>query len=202
MKNMLFDRKALCIERRWNTIYDEVLDAPIKEFSDALTKLMYEFVKKWWGDLDENVQNAIRTLKFSRTLITGQMFFSDVEETSDYGNFMCGYDDFNRVMLTYVMDLAHDEARREEVTKSYGNFYNRARDILRFEEVWECVRKDAESLTSRIHSETLRNEVLADILKHDKCLSNLDKEFSEWMSSTRRKYLEVALDHLEKEMRG
>jgi hypothetical protein len=202
MKNVLFDRNIMCIDRRWNTLFDEQLNASPKDFDKAMDDLMFEFVARWWERLDESVQNAIRVFKFSHTLITGQMFFSDTEECSDDGYFACDYCDFANVLLTYLMTLAHNEDIRDEVKGNWGPIWNRARDILLFEEVYENKKKDCEDLISRIHNKKLREEVLKDMLDNDEKLLELDEQFSDWMISCRRAYLENALNRLAKEQRG
>ena len=202
MKNMLFNRNIMCIERRWNNRFDEQLDASPKDFDKAMDDLMFGFVTRWWEGLDESVQNAIRVFKFSHTLITGQMFFSDIEECNDSGYFMCDYNDFANVLLTYLMTMAHNESIRDEVKNGWGFIWNRARDILLFEEVYENKKKDCEELISRIHNKKLREEVLKDLLDNDEKLVELDEQFTDWLSTCRRKYLEDALNRLAKEQRG
>lgn len=202
MKNVLFNRNSMIINRRWDARFNEQLDASPKDFDKAMDDLMFEFVTRWWESLDESVQNAIRVFKFSHTLITGQMFFSDNEECNDAGYFMSDYSDFANVLLTYLMTLAHNEDVRDEVRNGWGFIWNRARDILLFEEVYENKKKDCEDLISRIHNKKLREEVLKDMLNHDEKLLELDEQFSDWMISSRRKYLEDALNRLAKEQRG
>lgn len=202
MKNVLFNRNIMCIDRRWTTRFDEQLNASTNDFVKAMNDLMFEFVTRWWERLDESVQNAIRAFKFSHTLITGQMFFSDNEECNDGGFFMTDYGDFANVLLTYFMTLAHNEDVRDEV-KNGGSFVlNCARDILTFEEVYENKKKDCEALTSRIHSKKLREEVIEDLLNNDSDLIKLDESFSEWITVTRCTYLDDALKRLAKEQRG
>ena len=202
MKNVLFNRNAMCIDRRWTTRFDEQLNASTTDFDKAMDDLMFEFVSHWWESLDESVQNAIRVFKFSHTLITGQMFFSDNEECNDHGGFMCDYGDFANVLLTYFMTLAHNIDFHDEVKGNWGFVWNRARDILTFEEVYRNKQKDCESLTYRIHSKRLREEVMEDLLNNDSDLIKLDESFSEWITDARRKYLEDALNRLAKEQRG
>ena len=202
MKNVLFNRDALCIDRRWTTRFDEQLNASTTDFDKAMDDLMFEFVSRWWESLDESVQNAIRVFKFSHTLITGQMFFSDNEECNDHGGFMCDYGDFANVLLTYFMTLAHNIDFHDEVRGNWGFIWNRARDILTFEEMYRNKQKDCESLTYRIHSKRLREEVMEDLLNNDSDLIKLDESFSEWITDARRKYLEDALNRLAKEQRG
>lgn len=202
MKNVLFNRNAMCIDRRWTTRFDEQLNASTTDFDKAMDDLMFEFVSHWWESLDESVQNAIRVFKFSHTLITGQMFFSDNEECNDHGGFMCDYSDFANVLLTYFMTLAHNIDFHDEVKGNWGFVWNRARDILTFEEVYRNKQKDCESLTYRIHSKRLREEVTEDLLNNDSDLIKLDESFSEWITDARRKYLEDALNRLAKEQRG
>ena len=202
MKNVLFNRNTLCIDRRWTTRFDEQLNASPNDFDKAMDDLMFEFVARWWERLDESVQNAIRVFKFSHTLITGQMFFSDTEECDDHGGFMCDYIDFANVLLTYFMTLAHNEGIRDEVKGNWGFIWNRARDILMFEEVYGNKQKDCESLISRIHNKKLREEVLKDLLDNDSDLIKLDESFSEWITDARSKYLADALNRLAKEQRG
>ena len=202
MKNVLFNRNILCIDRRWTTRFDEQLNASPNDFDKAMDDLMFEFVARWWERLDESVKNAIRVFKFSHTLITGQMFFSDTEECNDHGGFMCDYGDFANVLLTYFMTLAHNEDIRNEVKGSWGFIWNRARDILLFEEVYGNKQKECEGLISRIHSKKLREEVLKDLLDNDSDLIKLDESFSEWIADARRTYLEEALNRLAKEQRG
>lgn len=202
MKNVLFNRNAMCIDRRWTTRFDEQLNASTTDFDKAMDDLMFEFVSHWWESLDESVQNAIRVFKFSHTLITGQMFFSDNEECNDHGGFMCDYGDFANVLLTYFMTLAHNIDFHDEVRGNWGFVWNRARDILTFEEVYRNKQKDCESLTYRIHSKRLREEIMEDLLNNDSDLIKLDESFSEWITDARRKYLEDALNRLAKEQRG
>ena len=202
MKNVLFNRNAMCIDRRWATRFDEQLNASTTDFDKAMDDLMFEFVSRWWESLDESVQNAIRVFKFSHTLITGQMFFADTEECNDHGGFMCDYGDFANVLLTYFMTLAHNMDFHDEVRGNWGFVWNRARDILTFEEVYRNKQKDCESLTYRIHSKRLREEVMEDLLNNDSDLIKLDESFSEWITDARRKYLEDALNRLAKEQRG
>ena len=202
MKNVLFNRNAMCIDRRWTTRFDEQLNASTTDFDKAMDDLMFEFVSHWWESLDESVQNAIRVFKFSHTLITGQMFFSDNEECNDHGGFMCDYGDFANVLLTYFMTLAHNIDFHDEVKGNWGFVWNRARDILTFEEVYRNKQKDCESLTYRIHSKRLREEVMEDLLNNDSDLIKLDESFSEWITDARRKYLEDALNRLAKGQRG
>lgn len=202
MKNVLFNRNAMCIDRRWTTRFDEQLNASTTDFDKAMDDLMFEFVSHWWESLDESVRNAIRVFKFSHTLITGQMFFSDNEECNDHGGFMCDYGDFANVLLTYFMTLAHNVDFHDEVRGNWGFVWNRARDILTFEEVYRNKQKDCESLTYRIHSKRLREEVMEDLLNNDSDLIKLDESFSEWITDARRKYLEDALNRLAKEQRG
>lgn len=202
MKNVLFNRDAMCIDRRWTTRFDEQLNASTTDFDKAMDDLMFEFVSRWWESLDESVQNAIRVFKFSHTLITGQMFFSDNEKCNDHGGFMCDYGDFANVLLTYFMTLAHNVDFHDEVRGNWGFVWNRARDILTFEEVYRNKQKDCESLTYRIHSKRLREEVIEDLLNNDSDLIKLDESFSEWITDARRKYLEDALNRLAKEQRG
>lgn len=202
MKNVLFNRNTLCIDRRWATRFDEQLNASPDGFDKAMDDLMFEFVSHWWESLDESVQNAIRVFKFSHTLITGQMFFSDNEECNDHGGFMCDYGDFANVLLTYFMTLAHNVDFHDEVRGNWGFVWNRARDILTFEEVYRNKQKDCESLTYRIHSKRLREEVMEDLLNNDSDLIKLDESFSEWITDARRRYLEDALNRLAKEQRG
>jgi hypothetical protein len=202
MKNVLFNRDAMCINRRWDARFNEQLDASPKDFDKAMDDLMFGFVTRWWESLDESVQNAIRVFKFSHTLITGQMFFSDNEECNDGGFFMTDYGDFANVLLTYFMTLAHNEDVRDEVKNGWGFIWNRARDILTFEEVYGNKQKDCESLISRIHSKKLREEVLKDLLDNDSDLIKLDESFSEWITDARSKYLADALNRLAKEQRG
>jgi hypothetical protein len=202
MKNVLFDRNIMCIDRRWNTLFDEQLNASPKDFDKAMDDLMFEFVTRWWESQDESVQNAIRVFKFSHTLITGQMFFSDTEACNDDSFFMCDYGDFANVLLTYLMAMAHNESIRDEVKNGWGFIWNHARDILLFEEVYENKKKDCEDLTSRIHNKKLREEVLKDLLDNDEKLMELDEQFSDWLIFCRRKYLEDALNRLAREQRG
>jgi hypothetical protein len=202
MKNVLFNRDAMCINRRWDARFNEQLDASPKDFDKAMDDLMFGFVTRWWENLDESVQNAIRVFKFSHTLITGQMFFSDNEECNDGGFFMTDYGDFANVLLTYFMTLAHNEDVRDEVKNGWGFIWNRARDILTFEEVYGNKQKDCESLISRIHNKKLREEVLKDLLDNDSDLIKLDESFSEWITDARSKYLADALNRLAKEQRG
>jgi hypothetical protein len=202
MKNVLFNRDAMCINRRWDARFNEQLDASPKDFDKAMDDLMFGFVTRWWENLDESVQNAIRVFKFSHTLITGQMFFSDNEECNDGGFFMTDYGDFANVLLTYFMTLAHNEDVRDEVKNGWGFIWNRARDILTFEEVYGNKQKDCESLISRIHNKKLREEVLKDLLDNDSDLIKLDEIFSEWITDARSKYLADALNRLAKEQRG
>ena len=202
MKNVLFNRNIMCIDRRWTTHFDEQLNASPNDFDKAMDGLMFEFVSRWWESLDESVQNAIRVFKFSHTLITGQMFFSDNEECNDAGYFMTEYNDFANVLLTYFMTLAHNVDIRDEVKGNWGFIWNRARDILTFEEMYRDKQKDCESLTYRIHSKRLREEVIEDLLNNDSDLIKLDESFSEWITDARRKYLEDALNRLAKEQRG
>lgn len=202
MKNVLFNRDAMCINRRWDARFNEQLDASPKDFDKAMDDLMFGFVTRWWESLDESVQNAIRVFKFSHTLITGQMFFSDNEECNDGGFFMTDYGDFANVLLTYFMTLAHNEDVRDEVKNSWGFTWNCARDILTFEEVYGNKQKDCESLISRIHNKKLREEVLKDLLDNDSDLIKLDESFSEWITDVRSKYLADALNRLAKEQRG
>ena len=202
MKNVLFNRNILCIDRRWTTRFDEQLNASPNDFDKAMDDLMFEFVARWWENLDESVKNAIRVFKFSHTLITGQMFFSDTEECNDGGFFASDYSDFANVLLTYFMTLAHNEAIRDEVKNGWGFIWNRARDILLFEEVYENKKKDCEDLISRIHNKKLREEVLKDLLDNDEKLMEFDERFTEWITDARRRYLEDALNRLAKEQRG
>lgn len=202
MKNVLFNRNTMCINRRWDARFNEQLDASPKDFDKAMDDLMFGFVTRWWENLDESVQNAIRVFKFSHTLITGQMFFSDNEECNDGGFFMTDYGDFANVLLTYFMTLAHNEDVRDEVRNNWGFIWNRARDILTFEEVYGNKQKDCESLISRIHNKKLREEVLKDLLDNDGDLIKLDESFSEWITDARSKYLADALNRLAKEQRG
>ena len=202
MKNVLFNRNIMCIDRRWTTRFDEQLNASPNDFDKAMDDLMFEFVARWWERLDESVQNAIRVFKFSHTLITGQMFFSDTEECDDHGGFMCDYIDFANVMLTYFMTLAHNEDVRDKVKGNWGFIWNRARDILTFEEVYGNKQKECEGLTSRIHSKKLREEVVKDLLDNDSDLIKLDESFSECIIDARSKYLADALNRLAKEMKG
>lgn len=202
MKNVLFNRDAMCINRRWDARFNEQLDASPKDFDKAMDDLMFGFVTRWWESLDESVQNAIRVFKFSHTLITGQMFFSDNEECNDGGFFMTDYGDFANVLLTYFMTLAHNEDVRDEVKNGWGFIWNRARDILTFEEVYGNKQKDCENLISRIHNKKLREEVLKDLLDNDSDLIKLDESFSEWITDARSKYLADALNRLAKEQRG
>lgn len=202
MKNVLFNRNIMCIDRRWTTRFDEQLNASPNDFDKAMDDLMFEFVARWWERLDESVQNAIRVFKFSHTLITGQMFFSDNEECNDGGFFMTDYGDFANVLLTYFMTLAHNEDVRDEVKNNLGFTWNCARDILTFEEVYGNKQKDCESLISRIHNKKLREEVLKDLLDNDGDLIKLDESFSEWITDVRSKYLADALNRLAKEQRG
>lgn len=202
MKNVLFNRNIMCIDRRWNTRFDEQLNASPKDFDKAMDDLMFEFVTRWWESQDESVQNAIRVFKFSHTLITGQMFFSDTEECNDHGGFMCDYSDFANVLLTYFMTLAHNIDIRDEVKGNWGFTWNRARDILIFEEMYGNKQKECEELTSRIHSKKLREEVIEDLLNNDSDLIKLDERFSEWITDARSKYLADALNRLAKEQRG
>lgn len=202
MKNVLFNRDTMCINRRWDTRFDEQLNASPKDFIKAMDDLMFGFVTRWWERLDESMQNAIRVFKFSHTLITGQMFFTDTEECDDHGGFMCDYSDFANVLLTYLMALAHNEDIRDEVKSNWGFMWNRARDILTFEEVYGNKRKECEELTSRIHSKKLREEVIEDLLNNDSNLNELDESFSELIANIRREYLETALNRLAKEQRG
>jgi hypothetical protein len=192
----------MCINRRWDARFNEQLDASPKDFDKAMDDLMFGFVTRWWESLDESVQNAIRVFKFSHTLITGQMFFSDNEECNDGGFFMTDYGDFANVLLTYFMTLAHNEDVRDEVKNGWGFIWNRARDILTFEEVYGNKQKDCESLISRIHNKKLREEVLKDLLDNDSDLIKLDESFSEWITDARSKYLADALNRLAKEQRG
>jgi hypothetical protein len=202
MKNVLFNRDAMCINRRWDARFNEQLDASPKDFDKAMDDLMFGFVTRWWENLDESVQNAIRVFKFSHTLITGQMFFSDNEECNDGGFFMTDYGDFANVLLTYFMTLAHNEDVRDEVKNGWGFIWNRARDILTFEEVYGNKQKDCENLIARIHNKKLREEVLKDLLDNDSDLIKLDESFSEWITDARSKYLADALNRLAKEQRG
>ena len=202
MKNVLFNRNILCIDRRWTTRFDEQLNASPKDFDKAMDDLMFEFVARWWERLDESVKNAIRVFKFSHTLITGQMFFSDNEECNDHGYFMSDYSDFANVLLTYCMTLAHNEDIRDEVKGNWGFTWSRARDILIFEEVYGNKQKNCEDLVSRIHNKKLREEVLKDLLDNDSDLIKLDESFSEWITDARSKYLTDALNRLAKEQRG
>ena len=202
MKNVLFNRNILCIDRRWTTRFDEQLNASPNDFDKAMDDLMFEFVARWWERLDESVKNAIRVFKFSHTLITGQMFFSDTEECNDGGFFASDYSDFANVLLTYFMTLAHNEDIRDEVKGNWGFIWNRARDILTFEEVYGNKKKDCEALISRIHSKRLREEVTEDLLNNDSDLIKLDESFSEWITDARSKYLADALNRLAKEQRG
>jgi hypothetical protein len=202
MKNVLFNRDAMCINRRWDARFNEQLDASPKDFDKAMDDLMFGFVTRWWESLDESVQNAIRVFKFSHTLITGQMFFSDKEECNDGGFFMTDYGDFANVLLTYFMTLAHNEDVRDEVKNGWGFIWNRARDILTFEEVYGNKQKDCENLIARIHNKKLREEVLKDLLDNDSDLIKLDESFSEWITDARSKYLADALNRLAKEQRG
>lgn len=202
MKNVLFNRNSMIINRRWDARFSEQLDASPKDFDKAMDDLMFGFVTRWWESLDESVQNAIRVFKFSHTLITGQMFFSDNEECNDGGFFMTDYGDFANVLLTYFMTLAHNEDVRDEVKNNWGFIWKRARDILTFEEVYGNKQKDCESLISRIHNKKLREEVLKDLLDNDGDLIKLDESFSEWITDARSKYLDDALNRLEKEQRG
>lgn len=202
MKNVLFNRNILCIDRRWTTRFDEQLNASPNDFDKAMDDLMFEFVARWWERLDESLKNAIRVFKFSHTLITGQMFFSDTEECNDGGYFMTDYGDFANVLLTYFMTLAHNEDIRDEVKGNWGFIWNRARDILTFEEVYGNKKKDCEALISRIHSKRLREEVIEDLLNNDSDLIKLDESFSEWITDARSKYLADALNRLAKEQRG
>ena len=202
MKNVLFNRNILCIDRRWTTRFDEQLNASPNDFDKAMDDLMFEFVAHWWENLDESVQNAIRVFKFSHTLITGQMFFSDNEECNDHGGFMCDYSDFANVLLTYFMTLAHNENIRDEVKGGWGFIWNRARDILIFEEMYGNKQKECEELISRIHNKRLREEVTEDLLNNDSDLIKLDECFSEWITDARSKYLADALNRLAKEQRG
>lgn len=202
MKNVLFNRDAMCINRRWDARFNEQLDASPKDFDKAMDDLMFGFVTRWWESLDESVQNAIRVFKFSHTLITGQMFFSDNEECNDGGFFMTDYSDFANVLLTYFMTLAHNEDVRDEVKNGWGFIWNRARDILTFEEVYGNKQKDCENLIARIHNKKLREEVLKDLLDNDSDLIKLDESFSEWITDARSKYLADALNRLAKEQRG
>lgn len=202
MKNVLFNRNIMCIDRRWTTRFDEQLNASPNDFDKAMDDLMFEFVARWWERLDESVQNAIRVFKFSHTLITGQMFFSDTEECNDGGYFACDYCDFANVLLTYFMTLAHNEDVRDEVKGNWGFIWNRARDILTFEEVYGNKKKECEGLISRIHNKKLREEVLKDLLDNDSDLIKLDESFSEWITDARSKYLADALNRLAKEQRG
>ena len=202
MKNLLFNRNTLCIDRRWTTRFDEQLNASPNDFDKAMGDLMFEFVTRWWERLDESVQNAIRVFKFSHTLITGQMFFSDTEECDDHGGFMCDYINFANVMLTYFMTLAHNEDVRDEVKSNWGFSWNCARDILMFEEVCGNKQKEYEGLISRIHNKKLREEVLKDLLDNDSDLIKLDESFSECIIDARSKYLADALNRLAKEQRG
>jgi hypothetical protein len=202
MKNVLFNRDAMCINRRWDARFNEQLDASPKDFDKAMDDLMFGFITRWWENLDESVQNAIRVFKFSHTLITGQMFFSDNEECNDDGFFMTDYGDFANVLLTYFMTLAHNEDVRDEVKNGWGFIWNRARDILTFEEVYRNKQKDCENLIARIHNKKLREEVLKDLLDNDNDLIKLDESFSEWITDARSKYLADALNRLAKEQRG
>ena len=202
MKNVLFNRNIMCIDRRWNTRFDEQLNASPKDFDKAMDDLMFEFVARWWERLDESVKNAIRVFKFSHTLITGQMFFSDTEECNDGGFFASDYSDFANVLLTYFMTLAHNEDIRDEVKGNWGFIWNRARDILTFEEMYGNKQKECEELISRIHNKRLREEVTEDLLNNDSDLIKLDECFSEWITDARSKYLADALNRLAKEQRG
>lgn len=202
MKNVLFNRNILCIDRRWTTRFDEQLNASPNDFDKAMDDLMFEFVARWWERLDESVKNAIRVFKFSHTLITGQMFFSDTEECNDGGFFASDYSDFANVLLTYFMTLAHNEDIRDEVKGNWGFIWNRARDILTFEEMYGNKKKGCEALISRIHSKRLREEVTEDLLNNDSDLIKLDESFSEWITDARSKYLADALNRLAKEQRG
>ena len=202
MKNVLFNRNIMCIDRRWNTRFDEQLNVSPDGFDKAMDDLMFESVARWWERLDESVQNAIRVFKFSHTLITGQMFFSDTEECNDGGYFACDYNDFANVLLTYFMTLAHNEDIRDEVKSNWGFIWNRARDILMFEEMCGNKQKEYEGLISRIHNKKLREEVLKDLLDNDSDLIKLDESFSEWITDARSKYLADALNRLAKEQRG
>lgn len=202
MKNVLFNRDTLCIDRRWNTRFDEQLSASPNDFDKAMDDLMFEFVVRWWERLDESVQNAIRVFKFSHTLITGQMFFPDTEECNDHGYFMSDYNDFANVLLTYCMTLAHTEDIRDKVKSNFGFIWNCARDILTFEEMYASKQKECEALTSRIHSKKLREEVIEDLLNNDSDLKKLDESFSEWIAYTRNKYLADALNRLARKQRG
>lgn len=202
MKNVLFNRNYMIIDRRWTTRFNEQLDASTNDFDKAMDDLMFEFVTNWWEHLDESVQNAIRVFKFSHTLITGQMFFSDTEECNDHGSFMCDYIDFANVIMTYLMTLAHNADNRDEIKSNWGFIWNRARDILTFEEVYGNKQKECEGLVSRIHSKKLREEVLRDLLDNDSDLIKLDERFSEWITDARNKYLADALNRLAKEQRG
>ena len=202
MKNVLFNRNIMYIDRRWTTRFDEQLNASPNDFDKAMDDLMFEFVAHWWENLDESVQNAIRVFKFSHTLITGQMFFSDNEECNDHGGFMCDYSDFANVLLTYFMTLAHNENIRDEVKGGWGFIWNRARDILIFEEMYGNKQKECEGLVSRIHNKKLREEVLKDLLDNDSDLIKLDERFSECITDARGAYLANALNRLEKEQRG
>lgn len=199
MKNMLFDRNVMMIDRRWNSRFTTMLEATPEKFSEAANNKMYDEVKHWWDSLPENLQVAIRAFKFSRTLITGQMFFADTPDVQDFGGFGSDYMEFAHALLTYIMELAHNPSMEDRVRNDYGVLWSMAREVLSFETLYDKRLAEYTEYASRIKSNDLRKEVIHDLLWNDHVLVEQDEYFTNRLNGIRKQMLEYALERLARE---